>query len=378
MSDPQILISAGEASGDMHAAQLVNALRARAGCGFFGLGGEKMQSAGVELLAEAHDVAVVGISEAVKRLPSVWRVFRRMTEEARRRRPALAVLVDFPDFHLRLARRLAGMGVRIVYFISPQLWAWRPWRVNLMKRAVERVICIFPFEVEFYERAGVAADYVGHPLAETAAASCSRGEFFARHQLSPGKPMVALLPGSRRSELEHHLELMLDAAQRIQASCDAQFVLPLAPGISAREVSRRLRRIQGVKQVQGETYDALAAADAAIVASGTATVEAALLGAPMVVVYRLSAATAFLARRMVRVPFFAMPNLIAGRRIVTELFQEEFTAERAAAEVLRLLASQEEQEKMRRDLAEVRDRLCLGGGRAIQRAADIVATMLKA
>jgi lipid-A-disaccharide synthase len=245
-----------------------------------------------------------------------------------------------------------------------------------MKRIVERVICIFPFEEKFYGDARVPADYVGHPLVELVRANASRAEFCAQHSLDPSQKLIALLPGSREREVAYHLPVMLEAAARLREKFSCHFVLALAAGISACLVSGQTRWEQHVRLVQGATYDALAHADTAIVASGTATVECALLGTPMVVVYRLSPASAYLARRLVRVPHFAMPNLIAGRRIVPELFQEQATPQAIAAEVSRLLDSSAARETMKRDLVEVRERLRGPGGDPIARAVDIVAGLL--
>jgi lipid-A-disaccharide synthase len=374
MSQPQILISAGEASGEMYAARLAVALRRRTDVHLFGLGGPQMCEAGVELLADSAEVAVVGISEALHRLPSAWRIYRQLAKEAERRRPRLAILVDFPDFNLRLARRLRAQGVRILYFISPQVWAWRPSRVRLIRRLVERVLCIFPFEEKFYREAGVPVDFVGHPLVDQVRARRSREEFAARYDLDAHQPMLALLPGSRAGELAHNLPPMLDACRLLAAEHPCQFALAIAPGLKAAQVAAYARPGLAVHLVEGATYDALAAADVAVVSSGTATVEAALLAAPMVVVYRVSRATALVLRRMVRTPFFSMVNLIAGRRVVPELIQEDFTAPRLAQEVARLLDSPDAREQMKRELGDVRSKL--GPGGAIERAAEIIAGML--
>ncbi len=376
MTKRQILISAGEASGDMYAARLAAALRARADVQWFGLGGPQMREAGVELVADCSEVAVVGISEFFRRVPAGWRVLRRLVAAAAQRRPALAVLVDSPALNLRLARRLRRQGVRNVYFICPQFWAWRPWRARLLKRRVERALCIFPFEEKFYRDAGVRAEFIGHPLVDQVRPKMSRAEFIARHGLKAGSAILALLPGSRLGELERHLSPMLEACRRIQqrAAVPTEVVLAVAPGLAPAQVSRCLPSDVAVHLVENAAYDALAAADVAVVSSGTATVEAALLGTPMVVVYRVSRTSAFLARRLVRAPFFAMPNLIAGKRVVPELMQEEFTPERVAEEVCRLLASLAAREQMKRDLAGVRSKL--GSSGAIERAAEIIANML--
>jgi lipid-A-disaccharide synthase len=371
---PQILISAGEASGEMYAAQLATALRARRETHLFGLGGPRMREASVELLADSSQVAVVGITEVIRRLPAVWRIYQQLAQESARRKPKLAILVDFPDFNLRLARRLHAQGTRIVYFISPQLWAWRPGRVHLMKRLVERVLCIFPFEEDFYRKAGVPVNFVGHPLVNSVRPSRTREELAARHGFAAGKPMIALLPGSRPGEIAHNLPAMLDACHLLAASGSYEFVLAVAPGIFEAQIAEHARTDLPIHLAHESTYDVLNAADVSIVASGTATVEAALLGAPMVVVYRVSATTAFIARRLVRTPHFSMANLIAGRRVVPELIQEEFTPEAVAHEVRGLLDSADARGQMQRDLADVRARL--GPGGAIDRAAEIIARML--
>jgi lipid-A-disaccharide synthase len=368
------LISAGEPSGEMHAARLAASLRARIGAQIFGLGGPRMREAGVELLADSSNVAVVGISEVVRRLPSVWKVYRQLVDEAARRKPDLAILVDFPDFNLRLARRLHRQGVRIVYFISPQVWAWRPQRVQLIRRLVARVLCIFPFEEEFYRRAGVPVNFVGHPLVDAVKPAMTREQFAERFHLDAKHPIVALLPGSRTREIEHNLPRMLEACHQLERDRECQFVLAAAPGISEMDLLEYARYDVRLQIAQDATYEALASADCAIVSSGTATVEAALLGSPMVVVYRVSATTAFIARRLVRTPFFSMVNLIAGRRVVPELIQDAFTPDAVAQEARRLLSSPEARETMRKDLAEVKRKL--GPGGAIEKAAGIIAGML--
>ncbi len=370
----EILISAGEPSGEMYAARLACALRERTGAHVFGLGGVQMRAAECELLADCSQVSVVGISEVVRRLPEVWRIYRLLADEAARRKPALAILVDFPDFNLRLARRLHAQGTRVVYFISPQVWAWRPQRVKLIKRFVERVLCIFPFEEEFYRQAGVPVDYVGHPLVDSVRPRISRAGFCTQHGFDPGQPIVGLLPGSRPSEIAHNLPTVLEACRMLRQRGVQQFALAVAPSLGAAPISQFLLPDVPVKLAHDGAYDVLAHSTASIVASGTATVEAALLDAPMVVVYRVSGPTAFLARRLVRTPFYAMVNLIAGRRVVPEMIQEEFTATATAEEVARLLQSAAARDEVRARLAEVRARL--GSGGAIDNAARIIAGLL--
>jgi len=378
MSAPEILISAGEASSDMYAARLATALRARTGARLFGMGGKRMAEAGVDLIADYHQVAVVGISEVLHKIPTVVGVQRKIAAEAVRRRAPLAILVDSPGTHLGVARRLKNNGIRVGYFIGPQVWAWRAGRVRVVKRLVERMVVIFPFEEAIYREAGVPVDFVGHPLVDVVKASMSRAEFAARHGLDAGRPIVTLLPGSRRSEIERNYPLIMEACERLSREVPnrgaIQFVLAAAPALGPELFAPYERQGVSVTRVEGATYDALGAADCAIVASGTATVEAALLGTPMVVVYRVSPTSAFVLRRLVRSPFIAMVNLIAGRRVVPELIQDQFTSEAVVEEVRKLLESSAARDEMKAGLAEVRTRL--GPGGAIERAADIFAAML--
>jgi lipid-A-disaccharide synthase len=378
MNAPEILISAGEASSDMYAARLATALQARTGARLFGMGGKQMAEAGVELIVDYHEVAVVGISEVLHKIPTVIGVQRRLASEAVRRRASLAILVDSPGTHLGVARRLKNKGIRVGYFIGPQVWAWRPGRVRVVKRLVERMVVIFPFEEQIYREAGVPVDFVGHPLVDVVRPSTSRAEFAARYGLDPNRPIIALLPGSRGSEIERHYPLIMEACEKLSREAQTrgpiQFVLAAAPAMGPDLFAPYTRPGVAVTRVEGATYDALAAADCAIVASGTATVESALIGTPMVVVYRVSPTSAFVLRRMVRSPFIAMVNLIAGRRVVPELIQDQFTSAAVEEEVRKLLESPTARDEMKAGLAEVRKKLGTGG--AIERAADIFARML--
>jgi lipid-A-disaccharide synthase len=369
-----LLLSAGEASGDMYAAQLANALQTRMDVQLFGMGGPHMQAAGVEIITHYEEVAVVGITEIVKHLPSLLKAMERIVSEAEKRGPALAILTDFPGFHLRLARKLQPKGIRNVYYICPQFWAWRPWRVNLIRRRFEKALCIFPFEEEFFTKAGVNTEFIGHPLVGTVRTTKDRKQFCEMHALSASGHIVTVLPGSRSAELAHHLPVLQEACVRIHGKMPIQLVVAAA---NAKDVSL-LRRgwPQGLKPcvVEGETYNVLGAADASIVSSGTATVEAALLDAPMVVVYRVSPLTATLAKPLVRTPYFAMVNLIAEKKIVPELVQDDFTPDRVAGEVLQLLQDPNARRTMRTGLAEVRKRL--GPPGAVDRAADSICKLL--
>jgi lipid-A-disaccharide synthase len=369
MSD-SILLSAGEASGDLYAGKLAAALKVRGAGEIFGMGGEHMRAAGVELIANSADVAVMGLSEVLQNLSVIRKTLDRVVKDAAARKPKLAVLTDFPGFHLRLARRLNALGIPCVYFIAPQFWAWRPWRARIVKRRFVKALCIFPFEEAFYRGYGVDATFIGHPLVDIVKPSIGREEFLAKQGLDASRPVVALLPGSRRSEIGHHLPALLGACPLIAKQAPGtQFVMALAPGLEAPASVAQA----GVKVVQGATYDAVAAADVAIVASGTATVETALLGTPMVVIYRFSPMTATILRRLVTTPHFAMANLIAGRKIVPELFQQECNAVRIAEEAAGILNSKERQAEIRDGLNEVRAKL--GSGGAIERAAELIVEM---
>jgi lipid-A-disaccharide synthase len=370
-----ILISAGEASGDMYAARLATALKQRADVELFGMGGAHMRAAGVETVADYSEVSVVGITEILGHLPSLVRAMRRLVSEAKQRKPRFAILTDFPGFHLRLARKLLPLGVRNIYFICPQFWAWRPWRANLVRRRFAKALCIFPFEEAFFSQAGVSAEFIGHPLVGAVAATMDRAAFCNEHGLDAALPVVTVLPGSRTAELAQHLPVIRQACSRIAGETGAQFVVAAAHAKDVAPLSGGWAPGLVLRVVHGKTYDALAAGDAAIVSSGTATVEAALLDAAMVVVYRVTPLTALLARPLVRTKFFSMVNLIAGRRVVTELIQDEFTPQRLAGEVVRLLQDQGAREELRGGLAEVRRRL--GPPGAVERAADAIAALLQ-
>lgn len=373
MPATQILLSAGEASGDMYAARLAVALKARTGCKLFGMGGEQMRTAGVDLITDYSEVSVLGITEIIAHLPQLRRAMRKLVDITKRRRPALAILTDFPGFHLRLARKLKPLGVRNVYYICPQFWAWRPWRVRIVKRRFALALCIFPFEEKFFGDAGVPVKFIGHPLVGNVSPKLTQAQFFAAHGLNTARKVVTILPGSRNSELERHLPLLREACAKIQSQILVQFVVAAAPG-RVSSLKHAWPQDLNVRVIEDQTYDALAHADASIVSSGTATVEAALLDAPMVVVYRVSPLTAILAKPLVRTRYFSMVNLIAGSEVVPELIQNDFTADKVATQVLNLLRDPAASAAMRRELADVRCKL--GPPGAVERAADAIAELL--
>jgi lipid-A-disaccharide synthase len=367
----RLLLSCGEPSGDLYAGELVRELRLRQpDLEVFGLGGDRMASQGAELLAHVEDLAVVGLLEVVAHLRSLRRVFDRVLSEVERRRPDVAVLVDYPDFNLRLARQLRQRGVRVVYYVSPQVWAWRRGRLDSIRKTVDHMLVIFPFEEALYRDADVPVTFVGHPLVDLVRAPASPGVFLESVGLDPKRPVVALLPGSRPKEIGHNLPPVLGAVERLAAQRpDLQFALALAPGLDPATVANAVGSLP-VRVIANQTQGVLGSCTVAVVASGTATVEAALLGAPMVVVYRLAPLTYLLGRRLVKVPHFAMANLIAGERVVPEVIQRELTPERVATEVRALLDDPGRRQRMREGLAEVRRRLGKPGASA--RAAEAV------
>ena len=367
----QFLLSAGEASGDTYGAQLIDALRQLTPeSTFFGMGGEKMSVSGCELLIDAKDVAVVGLVEVVKHLPDIRRRFKHLVAEAARRKPDAAILIDFPDFNLRLARELHRLGIPVFYFVSPQVWAWRTGRVQQIKKYVRKMIVIFPFEQEFYARHGVEVSYVGHPLAYEPPPQISREEFAAQHRLDSRKQWIALLPGSRKKEVGLNLPPMVRAIALLQYG-DFEFVVPVASTLNRQSfiglwtkyevLSRAGADADAAKAVaysnirlSSNARATLMHARAAVVASGTATVEAALSGTPFVVVYRLAPLTWLLGRRLVKLDTFAMPNLIAGRQIVTELIQDKFTAQNLVRELNAILPEGAARRQMLADLGQIR------------------------
>ena len=368
------MISCGEASGDLYAGALAAELHRREpSAEIFGFGGQRLEAAGGRLIGDYGPYSATGLTEIVTKLPRSFAMLRKLIDAARELRPHVFVAIDFPDFNFRLMAALSKLGIPIVYYISPQLWAWRPGRMETMKAHVDRVLVIFPFEEELYRRAGVAAQFVGHPLVDLARAGQPRDSFLRERGLKPEAPTVALLPGSRRNELERIVPVMVETIPLIaQHIPDVQFVVACAPNLPdamfAPLVSDRLRA--PLVLVHERTDDVLAASDVVITASGTATIQCALHEKPMVVVYRLSPLTYRLGKPFVHVDTYAMPNLVAGSRIVPELIQDDFTAERTCAEVVSLLTDREKYARTRAALQRVRH--ALGAPGASGRAAEAV------
>ncbi len=371
----RILVSCGEPSGDLYGAELVNRLGPLVPeLEVFGLGGDRLAAEGATLVAHVRDLAVVGLLEVVTHLRRIRGIFHRLLQEVDRERPDLAVLVDYPDFNLRLARELKKRGVPVVYYVSPQLWAWRGGRIRTVRATVARMLVIFPFEEALYRKAGVPVSFVGHPLLDSVHPEPDPAAFLAGLGLDPHRPVVAVLPGSRPQEVLHNLPPLLGGIERIGlARPEVQFVLAAAPSLPPSLFEDPLRH-RSIRLVRGQTHGVVGASTLALVASGTATVETALLGTPMIVVYRLAPLTYFLGRPFVRVSRFAMVNLIAEEAVVPELIQGDFTPERVAREALALLDDPGRRKRMQDDLAQVRRRL--GGPGASVRAAVAVASEL--
>jgi lipid-A-disaccharide synthase len=371
----RVMISCGEASGDLYAAALATEIRQRVpGAEIFGFGGPRLRAAGGELLGEFTKFSVTGLIEALGVVPRSFAMLRHLTAAAAARRPDVFVPIDFPDFNFRLMNGLRRLGVPVVYYVGPQLWAWRPSRIDTIKAGADRVLLIFPFEAQIYRDAGVDARFVGHPLVDLAKPGQPRSSFLRDRGLVPEAPTVALLPGSRRNELEHTIPRMVAALPLIRARMpDVQFIVACAPNLEDWQFAPLMTAGEGTSRpvlVHDRSDDVIASSDVAITASGTATVQCALHERPMVVVYRLSPLTYRLGRPFVKVDTYAMPNLIAGRHIVPELIQDDFTPARVASETLSLLTDRPLHARTREALRRVREQL--GSPGASGRAADAV------
>jgi lipid-A-disaccharide synthase len=370
----EILIVAGEASADLHASRVLEELKKlKPELRAFGVGGPRLRAAGLEAIAPAEEISVMGIAEVLPRIPRILGILKALRIAAAERRPKAALLVDLPDFNLRLAAKLKALGIPVVYYVSPTIWAWRPKRAKKIARVVDRMLCILPFEERFYEGTGVSARFVGHPFAEKSPPEAPE-RYRADLGLAAARTTVALVPGSRPSELRRIFPAMLDAAERIRLTRpDAQFVVPVAPTLAREQLAPYLASHSTieVKLVDGHTEEAVGASDAALVKSGTSTLEAALMLRPMVVVYKLSWLSYLVGRLLVRIAHFALVNILAGRGLVPELLQRDASPERMAAEVERLLGDRAAREEQLRGLREVRD--SLGEPGAARRVAEEVA-----
>ncbi|HKU21234.1 MAG TPA: lipid-A-disaccharide synthase [Terriglobales bacterium] len=364
----RIFISAGEASGDLYGAQLIEALRRlRPDLEVFGLGGEHMRAAGCETLVDAKDIAVVGITEILRHLPRIYARFGRLRRVIAQRRPDVGVVIDSPAFNLRLARTLHRRGIPVVYYVAPQFWAWRQWRARIVRRYVRRALTIFPFEVEFWRHWGVPAQFVGHPLAEAARPSIARTEMARENGLDAAKLWITLMPGSRRREVEMNLPIMLAAATRLGQGYE--FLLPVAPTLETSFLRGLMGQGSRIRLL-ADARSALVHSRAAVVASGTATVEAAMMATPFVMVYRVSPLSFALGRPLVKLRHFAMVNLIAGEEVVPELVQADFTPESVISRLEPLLAETPQRVHMLQGLERVRNRLRADAAGHTQSAAE--------
>ena len=372
MSDPTIFISAGEASGEHYGAMLIEELRNQlseqgAQATFVGMGGQRMVEAGLQRVVSSEDMAVMGITEVVRHLPRIYREYRKLKGAAQAHQPDIAILIDFPDIHFRLAEEFHRLDIPVIFFVSPQLWAWKKQRIKLVRKYVHKMLVIFPFEEPFYRERGVEAEFVGHPLADLPQPEISREQFARESGLNSSRSWIGLLPGSRAKEIGDNLPQMLAAARILTlrgpraagSRKEFEFIIPLAPTLntSQRKMLAGLVKHHGdglpVKLVD-DARAALMHSRASVVASGTATVEAALIGNPFVVVYRVSPLTYEIARRVVKVPFVAMANLIAGKLVVPELIQTEFTAANIVRQIEPLLPDGPLRQSMMQELARIR------------------------
>lgn len=364
-----VLIVAGESSGERYGASLVREFRkSHPGTAFFGIGGPRMAAEGVEILFPTEHLAVMGIFEVLSQVPRIRWIFRHLVREASSRKPTAAVLIDSPDFNLRLAKKLRKAGIPVLYYVSPTVWAWRRGRLKAVRRFVSRMMLIFPFEEEIYRSEGIPASYIGHPLLERVQAGFGRTELFAKYGFDPARKLVVILPGSRRGELRFHAPVLAETVARLRPSPDLQFALVLAESLSRSDLDKAWPApLEGLTVLARDGYEAMAAADIVLSSCGTATLEAALLGAPVIAFYRISPLTYRAGRRFIRISQYSIVNILAGKPVVPELIQAEFTAANLARETLRVLGSESVRREMRAEFLEIRK--SLGEGRASENAA---------
>jgi len=369
----QIMIVAGEASGDMHGAKLVAAMREQVpNLAVCGIGGPALAVQGVEILYDSSRLAVVGIVEVISHFRFIREAMQALEKRLREQPPRLLILIDYPDFNLILAKKARRLGIPVFYYISPQVWAWRSGRVKTIKKLVDRMAVILPFEKEFYQRRGMAVEYVGHPLMDTVRAARPRTEFLQSLGIAPDSTVIGILPGSRRREIAGMLPVFLAAARLMQRQLlKPVFLLPLAPTLSEDDLLAHGLAEAGVevRVIRENRYELMAACDAVMAASGTVSLELAILNVPMVISYRVSPLTYFLGRRLIKVQYASLVNLVAGREVVPELLQDKAVPEKIAAATVRLVANQAERAAMLVGLADLRERL--GGAGASAKAARL-------
>jgi lipid-A-disaccharide synthase len=371
----KFLVSAGEASGDMYAAGVVSRLsRACPDASFYGCAGPKLQAAGVIPVIDSASLAVVGLAEVVTHLPRIYGEFRKLVRYAETHPPDFALLTDSPDFNLRLARHLKRMNVPVFYLVAPQVWAWRQGRVKAIRELVNKLYCLFPFEEQWFRERGVDATYIGHPLAHEVRTTCSRAEFFARHDLPVDRRTVVLLPGSRAGEIGRHLPIVMEAVRLLSERFDLSFILATPRGFRSRQALQKFREpldLLSIKVLENETWDCIGHSDLALAASGTVTIEAAILGTPMVTFYRVMPVSWYAGRSLIKAPFLTMVNLVAGRTVVPELIQNDMTAAKIAGAASDLLMDDTAMARMRAELGAVRASLTREGD-SFSRVADLM------
>ncbi|EHP86398.1 lipid-A-disaccharide synthase [Geobacter metallireducens RCH3] len=373
----RVMIVAGEASGDLHGSNLVKeALRLDPTLSFFGIGGPHMRAAGVETVVDSSEMAVVGLVEVLAHFGVIYKAYATLKRLITTNPPDLLILIDYPDFNMLVAKVAKRAGVKVLYYISPQVWAWRTGRVKKIARLVDRMAVVFPFEVPFYEKAGVPVSFVGHPLADRVSPSMSRSEALAAFGLDPSRRVVGLFPGSRRGEIARLFPVILESAKLLRDRYPGiQFILPLASSLTDADIAPHLAASGLVVVVaRDKVYDVMQVCDAIATVSGTVTLEIALMGVPMVIIYTVSPLTYEVGKRLIRVDHIGICNIVAGERVVPELIQDEATAERIAAEIGRYLDDPVHTEKTRAGLARVREKL--GSGGCSERVAGIVLEML--
>ena len=351
-----ILIVAGENSGDKHAAGLVRQFKnLQPSSDFFGIGGKHMEAQGVDLLFSVEDLSVVGIFEVITHLRRIKNIFYQISKEVIRRHPIAAVLVDSPDFNLRLAKRLKNSSIPVLYYISPTVWAWRKRRLSTIKKTVDKMLLIFPFEQKIYAKHGIPAVFVGHPLKERVKLCMTKEEFFARYGLDPDKKTIAILPGSRKSEIRFHMPVLAQVVEKLEREYNAQFVLPLAENLTEAYVKSFLEKpLPAVKILSRHGYEAMAFSDIALASCGTANLEAALLGTPVVAFYRLSPLTYNLGIRLMKIKDFSIVNILAEKKIIPELIQKNFTHENILDETRKIFESERIRAEMKAEYARIR------------------------
>lgn len=376
-SSRHVVVVAGEPSGDQHAADFVGALRRlEPGLQFSGMGGNALRQTGVDLVVDSTSLAVVGLVEVLSHYGQIRRALKRMRAHLAATRPQLLVLVDYVEFNLRLAKTAKSLGIKVLFYVSPQVWAWRPGRIKKIGQVVDAMAVLFPFEVDVYQQHGIAVRYVGNPLVDQVKVSTPQSELRLRFGLAPQQPVLGLCPGSRTGEIKRHLPVMLAACEILNARHPSlQFVLAAAGSIDSDAlIAPLIPKNLSVKLVKGQSHEVMASADALLISSGTATLEAGLLGVPMAILYRISPISYQILKRFLLIPNIGLVNIVAGRRVVQEFIQNDATPMALAVEAERLLTDSRYSESIREQLVEVRQKLGKGGGseRVAQMAKELL------